>query len=210
MAQTGYRNLGRVEVFLVRPEAHHGAGVALAHRVHHFQVRGLLAAGEFNAVQLAVPFHEHFQLARQGIDHRHADAVQAAGELVVLVGELAAGVQGGEDHFHAGLLLHRVRIHGHATAVVLHLDAAVGEQGHADALGVAGQGLVHGVVDHFLDQMVGTAGVGVHARAFAHRFQAREDLDVLGGVGVAHRFPKNADRPATPDALQLYSAKAQH
>ena len=205
MAQPRHRDFRRVEIFLVRPEAHDGAGVALAHRVDHFQVADLLATAEFHVVQLAVALDQHLQLFRQGVDHRHADPVQAAGELVVLVGELTAGVQGGEDHFHARFLLHRVRVHRHAPAVVFHLDAAVRQQRHSDALGVAGQGLIHGVVHHFLDQVVGTAGIGVHARALAHRFQARQDLDVFGGIGVAHRCPKKRR-----GGLQLDSAKAQH
>jgi len=48
-------------------------------------------------------------------------------------------------------------------------------------LGVAGQGFVDAVVDDFLGKVVRPAGVGVHAGAFAHRVEAREDFD---GVGV--------------------------
>jgi hypothetical protein len=61
----------------------------------------------------------YFQLLRQGIDHGHAHTVQAAAELVVLVGKLAAGVQRRQDHLDAGLdSLLRVHVHGHAAAVV--------------------------------------------------------------------------------------------
>ncbi len=207
VAQARHRNVRRIEIFFVRPEAHHGAGVALAHRVDHFQVGGFLTAGEFDAVHLAVAFDEHFQLFRQGVDHRHADAVQTAGELVVLVGEFAAGVQRRQDHFHARLLLHRVRVHGHAPAVVFHFHATVLEQGDANAFGVSGQRLVHGVVHHFLDQVVGTAGVGVHTRAFTHRLQARKDLDILGGIGVGHKSLIGMNSGIRG---QANSAKAQH
>ena len=207
VAQARHRDVRRIEIFFVRPEAHHGAGVALAHRVHHFQVGGLFAAGEFDAVHLAVAFDEHFQLFRQRVDHRHTDAVQAAGELVVLIGEFTPGVQRRQNHFHAGLFLYRVRVHRHAAAVVFHFHAPVLEQGDADAFGVPGQGLVHGVVHHFLDQVVGTAGVGVHARAFTHRLQARKDLDILGGIGVGH---KSLIGMNSGIRRQANAAKAQH
>jgi hypothetical protein len=51
-----------------------------------------------------------------------------------------------------------------------------------DGLGVARHGLVDGVVDDFVDEVVEAAGAGVadeHARALADGLQAFEDLDVL-------------------------------
>ena len=47
--------------------------------------------------------------------------------------------------------------------------------GHLDGIAVPGQGLVHSVVDHLVDQVVQTAGAGgadVHARAFANSFKS--------------------------------------
>ena len=41
------------------------------------------------------------QLRGEGIDDRHADTVQASGELVVVAVELPARVQPSEDEFHA-------------------------------------------------------------------------------------------------------------
>ena len=74
-------------------------------------------------------------------------------------------------------------------------DAAVGEQGHVDGVGVAGQRLVDRVVDDLPDQVVQAALTGrpdVHAGPLADRLQALEDLDRLGVVGrgfgrVVHR-----------------------
>ena len=70
-----------------------------------------------------------------------------------------------------------------AAAVVLDGQAAVGVETDLDDLGVAGDGLVHGVVEDFGEQVVQGALVGaadVHAGTLAHRFEAFEDLDVLG------------------------------
>ena len=57
--------------------------------------------------------------------------------------------------------------------------------------GVAGQGFVDTVVDDFLGQVVGAAGIGVHARPLADRVKAREDFDgvcVIGAsAGIGHR-----------------------
>ena len=50
---------------------------------------------------------------------------------------------------------------------------------------MAGDGLVHGVVEHFGEEVVQRALVGaadVHARPLAHRLEAFQYLDVLGGI----------------------------
>ena len=122
---------------------------------------------ERHAVFVAVALDEHVDPGRQRIDHADADAVQAAGEGVVLVAELAAGVQPGEDQLDAGDLLLRVDVHRHAAAVVGHLAAAVGVQGHLDAARVPGQRLVHRVVDHLLRQVVRAAWCRCTCRAGA-------------------------------------------
>ena len=72
-----------------------------------------------------------------------------------------------------------------AAAVIIDLDAAVREQGDHDPVGVAGKGLVDGVVDHLVDQVMEALGAGradVHARSPPHMLPAFEDLDLLGGV----------------------------
>ena len=107
-----------------------------------------------------------------------------AGELVVLVGELAAGVQLGQDQLDAGDALFRMDVHRHAATVVDHLEGVVGVQDHLHLARMTGQGLVHAVVDDFLGQVVGPGGVGVHARALAHRIESGEDFDGVGVIGV--------------------------
>ena len=67
------------------------------------------------------------------------------------------------------------------------LDAAIFLDRDLDVVGVAGQGLVYGVVDDLVHQVVQAAFAGgsdVHARALADGFQALEDGDVRCAVGL--------------------------
>jgi hypothetical protein len=129
------------------------------------------------------------------VGDRRADAVQAAGGLVgggVVVAELAAGAEGGEDDLDGGDALGRVDADGDAAAVVGDGAGAVGVDLHVDRLAVAGEGLVDGVVDDLVDEVVQAARVvaaDVHARAGADVLDVVEHADlglvVLGGSTAA-------------------------
>ena len=153
----------------------------------HLALR-LAALGVLLAVALAVAVDLDEQPLGQRVDDADADAVQAAGHLVAVAAELAAGVQHGEHDLGRALALvraGRVRVDRDAAAVVVDAAAAVGEQRDADARAVAGHRLVDGVVDDLPDEVVEAGQTGradVHARALAHRIEALEDLDVLGAV----------------------------
>ena len=124
------------------------------------------------------------------VDAAHAHAVQAAGNLVGGGVEFAAGMQLGQHHLHRGhhlAVADRHHVHGNAAAVVDDGDGVVDVDDDFDLLGVAGQGLVDGVVDHLVDQVVQAHFAGradVHGRTQAHRLQAFEDLDVFAGVAA--------------------------
>ena len=80
-----------------------------------------------------------------------------------------------------------MRIDRDAAAVVVHGDAAVAVELELDAAGMARHRLVHGVVQHFGDEMVQRPLVGaadIHAGAAAHRLEALQDLDVLGRIAA--------------------------
>ncbi len=107
--------------------------------------------------------------------------MQAAGELVILVRELAAGVQLGQDDLDPRHLLLRMDVDRHAAAVVDHRQRLVGVQDHADLRRVTGDRLVDAVVDDFLREVVGAGRIGVHPRPLSHRLEPRQDFD-RGGV----------------------------
>ena len=183
------REIGAVEIGRVRPEADRGAGVALADLADDFELGMHLPVLERDVVFLAAAAHPALEVLRQRVDHRDADAVQAARELVAGVGgELSARVQPGEDQLDAAHLLFRVDVDRHAAAVVDDLERPVLVEGHVDLAAVARQRFVDAVVDDFVREVVGPTGVGVHARASPDGLESAQDFDVLSGVGLAHSW----------------------
>ena len=143
---------------------------------------------EVHGVELLAARDLHLQLLGERVDDGDADAVQAAGGVVDLAVELAARVQRGHDDFEGGLVLELgVRVDGDAAAVVGDGQEAVLLDAHLDPGGVAGHGLVHGVVDHLGEQVMQRLLVGaadVHAGPAPHGLQAFQHLDVGGRVAV--------------------------
>ena len=112
--------------------------------------------------------------------------MEAAGDLVPAVAELAAGMQHRQHQSDSGDLLNRVLLDGDATTIVGHPDATVVEEDNVDLVAVPGQGLIDGVVDDLVDQVVQATfprGADVHAGAFANRLQTLQDRDLVGVIG---------------------------
>ena len=81
-----------------------------------------------------------------------------------------------------------MRVDGDAAAVVAHGDGAAFVELDLDAGGVAGDGLVHGVVEHLGHEVVEGALVGaadVHAGALADGLEPLEHLDLRRAVIAA-------------------------
>ena len=99
-----------------------------------------------------------FQLQQfaEGVHAGNAYAVQPAGDFVAGGIELAAGVQLGHHYFRRrdffAIDIHRAD--GNTAAVVDHGDGIINVNGDIDFGGIAGQGLVHRVVHHFIHQVV--------------------------------------------------------
>ena len=165
---------------------HRGAGVFAVHFSQRAQLGDFLAVGEGHHVFLAVAPHLDLEAFRKRVHHRHADAVQAAGIGVIFVRKFSAGVQSREDDFDAADAFFLMFVHRHAAAVVRGRERTVLVQRDVDAVAVAGDGLVHAVVDDFLRQMVRPAGVGVHPRPAADRVETSENFDGGGVVNSAH------------------------
>ena len=105
-------------------------------------------------VGLAVAEDLEVEVLGERVDAGDADAVQAGGDRVGVVVELAAGVQHREHHLGRGALLGRVHLGGDAAAVVDHADRVVDVDGDVDVLAVPGERLVDRVVDDLPDQLV--------------------------------------------------------
>ncbi len=145
-----------------------------------------MAALERHSIELLAAGDLDLQPRGQRVHHRYADAMQAARGLINLGVELAAGMQRAHDHFERGFLRKfRMRIDRNAAAIVGDGQKSVGAQFHLDERGMAGQRLVHRIVDDFGEQMVQRLLVGaadIHARPAPHRLQAFEDFDVARGI----------------------------
>ena len=154
-------------------------------------------------MQEAVAPNLQQQTGRQGIDHRYANAMQAAGHLVGVVIEFAARMQHRHDHFRCASLLLGVQIDGNATPVIGDADGAIGVDGDVDCRAESRQGLVDGVIDdleHHVMQSGAVIGVtDVHSRSFAYCLKALQDLDIAGIV-IAHRPPRRQCPSIPPGA----------
>ena len=175
----GAENLG------VGLEADLGAA-AVVDLAEVFELALGVAALERHAVELLAARDLDLEPRGQRVDHGHADAVQAARGLIDLGVEFAAGMQRAHDDFERGLLRKfRMRIDRNAAAVVGDGQKPVGAELDLDEGGVAGQRLVHGVVDDFGEQMMQRLLVGaadIHAGPAADRLEAFQHLDIARGI----------------------------
>ena len=192
-----------VKVLLRRQERHLGAALVVG-GADDGERRDRLAVAEFHEMLFAVAPDRELEPARQRIDHRDADAVQAAGNLVGVLVEFSAGVQLGHDDLGGGHAFALVDVGRDAAAVVAHGAGAVGIERDDDFLGEAGQRFVDGVVDDLVDHvMQARAVVGVadiHARPLAHGIEPLEHLDrfraIVGGCNGAGLRTGSAMRKA--------------
>ncbi len=147
-----------------------------------------MTARERLAVERLVARHLDLQQVGECVHHRDADAVQAARGLVDLRVELTAGVQRGHDDLERRLAGEfRVRVDRDAAAVVGDDEGAGLLKLHLDEAGMAGDRLVHRVVDHLGEQVVERPLVGaadIHAGPAPDGLQPLQHLDVGGGVAA--------------------------
>ena len=160
--------------------------LALGRNADRLHLRGGLSARELLAVHLPVAAYLRYEPLRERVDDGDADAVQAARHLVAVAAELPAGVELRE---HDGQRRHPLvsdDVHRDARAGVAHRHGIVRMDRHVDEVVAAGEGLVDGVVDHLVDEVMEasrTRRADVHAGSQAHRLEAFEDRDVFCGIG---------------------------
>ncbi len=165
--------------FMARPEAHARAGqLGFAddrqRRLWHAVYVGLLMHFAFAA-------DGQLQFFRKRVHHRHADAVQTAGNLIGVVVELTAGMQHGHDHFRRRYALFFVDTGRNAAAIVLHRYGIIGMDSHDNFFTVTRERFVDGVVHDLEYHVMQTGAViriaDVHTRAFAYRIKPFQDFD---------------------------------
>ena len=160
--------------------------LALRNLSDHFQLRRRDAAREFLPVDLAIAAHFRPKPLRQRIDDRDADAVQAAGHLVSVTAELAAGVELRQHDRQCRLSLLRHDVDRDPRSLVSDGHGVIGMEDHLEVVVAACEGFVDGVVDDLVNEVMQSPRArraDVHARAQADRLEAFEDGDVLSGIG---------------------------
>ena len=137
-------------------------------------------------VQQLVARDFHFEAFRQRVDDGNADPMQAARGLIGFLIEFAARMQRGHDDFERRFLgKFRMRIDRNAAPIVGDGEKPGGLEADIDERGVAGDGLVHGIVEGFREKMMKRRLVGaadIHAWPPADGFEPFEHLDRGGGV----------------------------
>ena len=173
-----------------------GAGMQRLHLGH--RVTPVL---ESLAVNHPISLDTHLQPFGVTVGGLDADPVQTARSRQVPAPaalKLAPRVQLGQCQGQGRLVLVRHYLHRNAPAVVLNGHGTVLVQGDHDAIADAGHSFVHGIVHHLQQdvvQAVSGAVAYVHAGQAAHRLQALELGDIVGGVGCRfgrHGYPSFA------------------
>ena len=168
-------------------EAHRRAA-PVVHRPAVHQARFRYSPAVALAPQLAVARDLDLELVRERVDDRDPDAVQTARSPIGLAAEFAARMEGRQDHFERRSVREpRMRIDRDAAAVITDSDPVTGAELDLDAGGMAGDRLVHRIVEDFGDEVMQPALVGaadIHPGAAANRLQPLQDLDVFGGIAV--------------------------
>ena len=146
-----------------------GGAAAVVHRPGVDQFRRGLAPGVALFPQHAVARDLDLHAFRQGVDDGAANAMQASRGRVDLAGEFSTGMQRRKNYLQRTEVFEfRMRVDRNAAAVVTHGQPVPRLQRHLDEGGVAGDRLVHRVVQHLGRQMVQRRFVGaadIHARA---------------------------------------------
>ena len=106
--------------------------------------------------------------------------MEAAGNLVGVGVKFPTRVEHGHYDFGRGLLFLFVHVHGYATAVVHDCNGIIRVHRDVHLVALARQGLVHGVIHHFPDQMVKAhraRRANVHRGPFADGLEIAQNLD---------------------------------
>lgn len=143
------------------------------------------------AVNFSFTLDNQLQLLRQGVNHRHAYAVQAAGDFIGVIIEFTACVQNGHDNFRSRYALFRVNTGWDATTIIGDGYGVVRMDRHHDVFTVTRERFVDSVIYHLEYHVVQTGAVirvaDIHTRALTHRIQPFQDFDTGGVIRIRHQ-----------------------
>ena len=143
----------------------------------HMQALLCCASLERHSMDLTIASHFDFEPLGNRVNALRADAVGSARVFVVALAVFSAGVQAGENEFHAGDAFFLVDIDGNAASVVANGNRTIRMNGHIDMGTMACQKFIDRVVKNLAHAMVERTFVGaadVHAGLFTHGLQSLE------------------------------------
>ncbi len=106
--------------------------------------------------------------------------MQAAGYLVAVIVELAAGVEFGEDDFNCRHFFSLVNADGNSASVVFNGDTVVRMDQHFNRVAMSGHGLIDAVIHHFANQVVQPGHIhiaNIHRRPESYRLKTLQNID---------------------------------
>ncbi len=202
------RYLVGIEILLVRPEADRRARIRFADRADFLELAALFAARETHVVFDAATANPDFEVFRKCVDDGDADAVQAAGILIVFLVEFSACVQARQDQFDTGNFFLGMNVDGHAAAIVADFDGAVSVNRDFNFLAMTCERFINAVVDDFVSEVIRPRSIRIHARPAADRLKTTQDLDVGRIVTFAHLLvcPKRKQELSGLNSILLKAA----
>ena len=140
------------------------------------------------AVKLLVARNLNHQFGGKRVHHRNANTMQAARSRIGFVGKLTAGMERRHDDFKGTLFgVFGVRVDWNAAAIIGNADPIAGHEFDLDSVGMAGDRLIHGVIEQFGHQMVERTLIGaanIHAGPPADGFKALQNLNIVGCIAL--------------------------
>ena len=97
--------------------------------------------------------------------------MQTSGNLIGTFIELTASVQHCQNHFQSRTMLFGVHTCGNTTSVIQDTYSVARQDTNINTVAIARHGLVDGVVDHLIYQMMQASEMDIadiHGRTFAH------------------------------------------
>ncbi len=119
--------------------------------------------------------------------------MESTGEFVVVAREFSTRVQTRQDEFDTTHFFFGMNVDRHTPTIVADFDAAIFVESDFDQAGVTCKRFVDAVIQYFLHQMIGTGGVGIHARTTAHRIETGQYFNgtcvIFFGHGLLRVIP---------------------
>ena len=115
--------------------------------------------------------------------------MKAAGYLVSPASKLSTRMENGKYHLYCRNACFMIDPHRDTSSVIYNCDRIILIDRHINSITKTSQSFIHRIVYDLVDQVMKTSGRGtsnIHTRPFSYRFQAFQNLDLVGAVLCIH------------------------